>query len=316
MKIAVLGDGTWGTAISNLIANNGFDVKLWCYNLDIYKSINEKSINDIYFPNYKLNPNIKAEIDLNLVLSNSDIVFEAIPIQFLNDVINKIKVDKIPNYWVILSKGLDNNLLKYPYQIIENFDSKISIALLLGASFAVGLINNNPTGFVIASNNYNLIKLLYKIVKNPFVKLYIQNDIEALSICSAMKNIIAIGSGIIDALNYQENSKILFIIEAINDIKKLLKSINADFEILYSIAGIGDIFLTALSSNSKNFRFGQSLVFEREFETKHIAEGLNTLLSIKQIEKKYDVNLPIFSKIFDIVYLKANALELIELITK
>lgn len=257
-KIIVLGDGAWGTAFAQLLAINKHPTTLWCYNKNIATEINNSKINSKYLPNISLSPLITATENLLDAINNANLIFVAIPVKFLRSIITNYKNNINPKQdWIILSKGIENNSLLLPSQIIEeilNFTPNLSV--ISGPSFAIDLSQQQPTCINIAGNNNLLNQELYYLLKNNFFFPSIINDYKTMQLCAAYKNIIAIAIGILEGLNYKDNTKAYITTKAIQELKQLIILSNANPEILLEACGIGDILLTINSKTSRNFRAG------------------------------------------------------------
>lgn len=328
-KITVLGDGAWGTAIAQLLATNNHTVTLWCYNKSVAEEINNLNINSKYLSNIKLSKLINASTNLIESIDTADIIFEAIPVSFLRSILENCKNNiKETQKWVILSKGIENNTLLFPSEIIEDIlNFKPEIAVLSGPSFAMDLSEKQPTCVNIASNNILLSQELFELLKNNFFYPVIIKDIKAIQICAAFKNIIGLTVGILEGAGYKENTKAYVITKAIQELKDLLKLYNCDSSILLEACGIGDIFLTAGSKASRNTQAG--LLLGRGNGINFVLsqgltiEGINSVLSFYQlvqeleiiskniINKKYNSNFLFIKNLYKYLFKDGSILNLI-----
>lgn len=266
-KITIIGAGSWGTAIAQHLAKNSYQVLLRVLNKKTCQEINNLHENSRYLPKISLHRNIVATLDLN---PDSDFVFIAVaskdlPLVFLE--ISKIKF-KQSCCFVICSKGLIEGISAKSLKVylISEFFEKITgyknHVSLLGPNFALEVANHLPTITSIASENKRLADKVIKILNSKnFLAIY-HNDQKTAEICGAIKNIMAIGCGIIEGLNLGENCKAALIVKGISEIEEMCKSFNASSDIK-NAAGFGDIFLTCSSSKSRNYSLGLEIAKEK-----------------------------------------------------
>lgn len=319
MKIVVLGDGAWGTTCANLIALNNYNVTLWCQNSDVVRDILASKINNKFLPHIKLDNKITPTTDLEFALKDADWIFEAIPVKYLRATINNCKNLVKPENtgvkpkWVILSKGIENDTLLLPSQIIQDvLGTQISnIAVLSGPSFAQDLAQKQITSVSLASEDQDLANQLKKIVQNKYFSTAYTPDIIGVQIAAALKNVIALALGLLDGAKYSENTKAFILTQGLREMGQIIKascgSSHNKEETLLSLAGIGDLVLTATSSKSRNYLLGQKLAQSNNLETilsgtHTVPESINTVKSVKQIMEKHNLKLALFTNIHKIIF--------------
>lgn len=334
-KVSVLGDGAFGTAFSQLIANNGHEVNLWCYNKQVYEDIKNNKKNSTYLPEVVLNSLITPYINLEESIQDSDIVFEAIPVQFIKSTLSSYSSLLKNKTIVVLSKGIETDTLKLPSQIIEDIlNNQSNITVVSGPSFARDLAQRIPTGLVIAAHNDSAYQKVAEILiaskpcdcekasKNSShnkvsvykcsgckSQIYLEHskDILGIQLSGAIKNVIALGLGILEGAGYRDNCKALFFYKSISEIKTIIKFYNSDPKSFDTLAGIGDLVLTAFMSQGRNkqlgIKIGQgNLAGNMLKNLSFVPESLNTLKSLKQLIDKNKLDLPLCSALYDIVY--------------
>lgn len=306
--ITMLGDGAWGTAVANTLAVNGHKVILWCFNEKVARSISELHENKCYLPGIKLSRNITPTTNLEKALE-SQIIFQAIPVKFMRSTIEKCKKDSRENQlWVSLSKGIENNTLMLPTQIIQNILGKnIKSAAVSGPSYAVELAKKAPTIVTIASEKKDHSKKIGKLLANDFLSFELSDDTIGVQIGGATKNVFAIGIGILESTGYSANTQARFMMEAISEIKELTKKLGGKEETFYKSSGIGDFILTCFNEQSRNRQVGTMIGKGKKLEkilkeTGYIPEGVNSVKSLLQIAKKRNIKLPLSKKIHDIIF--------------
>jgi len=308
-RVCVLGAGAWGTAVSDLLGSNGYKVNLWCYNPSAVESIVKKHRNEVCFPDAILSDNIHPETDIEACLSDVEWVFEAIPVKFLRSVLQRAKpYFSNKQAWVVLSKGIEQGSLLFPYQMIDDvFCSQVGKAVLSGPSFAKDLMLKQATAVDIASDNNEIAEELKGIVDNNFFKAHLSNDLIGVSVGGALKNVIAVAMGILDGAGYSDNTKAFMITAGLHEMVEFANYLGAKKETLYGLAGIGDLVLTCTGGASRNLMVGRHLGLGENLneileKTGAIPEGINTIKSVYQIIQKSNIDLPIFTSIYGVVF--------------
>lgn len=306
--ISVLGDGAWGTAIASALAANNHETTLWCHNQEVAEGIRTTHYNTRYLPNFKLSAKITPTTSLEEALGNKTVLV-AIPVQFLRALLQKctpyVQKDQI---FVCLSKGIEAETLLFPSQIItDTMSPHIHVAALSGPSYAHDLAAKQPTGFVIASSDQHIGQKISTLFKNNFVFPELSADILGIQLGGALKNIFALGTGMLAGAGYGENTQVLMSMRAFQELETLAIKLGCKRETLYGLAGVGDMILTCFGSQSRNYKVGFMLGQGKKLEailqeTGAIPEGINTLKSIAQLAKKHDTPLPICTKIRQIIF--------------
>jgi len=298
-NVGILGAGSWGTALANILAGNGINVTLWSRNIEVVSSINNNNINSKYFPNLVLAPNIYATSNITEAL-NSEILFLVIPTQHIIKILQEYK-DSLHTPLVICNKGIDTEKLLFPSQYIKNITNN-KFAILSGPNFAVEIINQLPAATIIASSNNDLASQVAKALSNDFFKCYTTDDVIGVEICGSMKNVLAIACGICQGKELGENAKSYLITKGIEEIKLLVEYLGGDSKTIFSVAGIGDIILTCNSILSRNLNFGIRLAKKQITLKEQTVEGFYTAKAINLITKDLNLKLPIMDAIYKIIH--------------
>ena len=275
MKIGIIGLGNMGTAMANLIAENGYEVIGWEFDENTVKEINSKNLNSKFLLGIKLNSNLKATKELNEVFDNCEIVFIAIPSRFIKSTLqpfkNKIAKDII---LVNLAKGINNDTGLTSFQTISLLFPQNRKIMLSGPSVAYEFARKMPTVVMLAGKNRSSLSIVSDILDNDFFRTRFSNDEIGVELGGILKNIYTIGLGIFDGKNKKgTNLRAIYLTIALEEIEKIGKSFGAKEKTFYSLSGIGDLLATSLSKHSHNRKMGKLL-----------ADGL----SLKEIEKKMD----------------------------
>ncbi len=308
-NITILGDGAWGTACAHLLAHNGYTVTLWCYNEEVADSIKRTGYNTQYLPGIALPSSIIPVTHLEEALTNATWIFEAIPVKFLRTIVSHctpyVSQEQI---WVILSKGIENNTLLLPSQIVtDTLGVTVPFVVLSGPSFARDLVQQQPTGVVLASTNTMLAQQLALLLNNHYFTSTVAHDIYGVQVCGALKNCIALALGILDGAGYSDNTKALAATQGLQEIALIGEQYTGTRDTTYGLAGIGDLILTAFGSRSRNRMIGREIGQGKKVEDilavmHQIPESINTVQSAYQLTQKFSLSLPLFTTLYKILF--------------
>lgn len=322
-QISVIGSGAWGSAISNLIAKNSFPVSLSTNHKKSAEEINQKHTNKKYLPKIKLSDNISAVVGLlEKDLKKSDLIFIVTPSNTVEKILKKIAGFKLSEEvgFVICSKGLDHQKLKLFSQIFEQVLPGKKYAILSGPNFATEVANEVPTVTTIASKDKKFAARVISVLQNDYFCAEICDDPVTTEIAGVMKNIIAIGCGIIDGLNLGQNAKAALVNKGIGEILLLCKKLKGKGD-LNNAAGFGDIFLTCSSAKSRNNSLGHEIAKGKNYaeiskNSKKTFEGAISAKSIVKLAKKLKLRLILSEKINEILNKQFSPEEIKSIITK
>jgi glycerol-3-phosphate dehydrogenase (NAD(P)+) len=307
--MCVIGEGAWGTAVATLLAANGYEVRLWCYDPAVAENIAAMRTNDRYLPGIVLDHAIHPTTDMREAICGARWVFEAIPVQFLRDVLQKTIICFSPEQvWVILSKGIEQETLMLPSQIIDDvFGYKLYKAVFAGPSFAYDLARKQPTAVTLAATDCSAALELQAVLANDYFRPYISLDFIGVQLGGALKNVFALGVGILDGAGFADNAKAFLLTRGLHEMELLTIALGGKKETLYGLSGIGDLVMTAMGGHSRNLAVGRALgkgekiaaILER---TGYIPEGINTVTSIHQLLMKKKIRAPICLGIYQIIF--------------
>lgn len=319
MKICILGAGAYGLALASMFHLNNCEITLWT-KLEEEKNLLEKNReNKIKLPAYIIPEDIIVTTNMEEAIKNKDIIVMCVPTAFVDSTSIELK-KYITNdqHICIATKGIENDTCLFVNQIIEKHIKTNKIAIISGGSFAVDIIKMVPIGLSLATKCDETADVIQKALQNNFLKLRRTDDIIGTEICSAIKNVVAIGAGILAGMNMPESSKAMFITESLHDIKDLIDDLGGDKNTILSFAGFGDILLTCTSEKSRNFTFGK-LIGENKnkdeidnYIKNTTIEGLYTLNSIYKLAKEKNISVPLINIIYDIVYNDTSPKEIIK----
>lgn len=313
MKIGIIGAGSWGSALSIYFSNLGYDVLLWVYEEELYNYLLQERENKFFLKGYKFKDNVKFTRDFK-DFEIVDLIFLAVPVQHLRNVLKALKRNlKEKHYFVNCSKGIEIETLKIPSSIIsDELNGKAKeIGTLSGPTFAKEVVEGLPTAAVFASKNKKFAILLQKKFSSKIFRFYRSSDLIGIEFAGALKNIYAIGSGIIKALNLGTNAWAAYLTRALHEMKRFCLFFGGKAKTLSGLSGFGDLILTASSQLSRNFtvgfRIGKGEKLKSIIECMNmVAEGVHTLKAVYKISKKNKIEMPISEILYKILYEDLN----------
>lgn len=313
MKVAVLGSGSMGVAISILLGVNNHDVVIWTPFQDEADFINENHGITDRLPGVFLKDDVLCTTDLELVIKGAELIVMAVPSTKMRETAIKIK-DYVHDDTIIVScsKGIEDSTCMVMSQILEDELPDAKIAALSGPSYAIEIAQGMPTAVVIASTNIDVALKCQNIFMNDNFRVYTSEDILGVEIGGALKNIIALAAGISDGLGYSDNTKAALLTRGITEISRLGVAMGAEVNTFFGLAGIGDLILTSTGKHSRNrmtgILIGQGMKVDDAIkEVKMVVEGVNATKPAYELGKNFQVELPIISEVYDILFNSKSA---------
>jgi len=310
-KIGVIGAGSWGTSLANLLARKGFNVDLWVFEPEIVKQIKELNENKKFLPDISLSSNIHPSNDISLVASGKDLLLLVVPSHLMRDTSQKL-ADYVSNHTIIVSasKGIENKTHLTMSNVLKQTLPKVSekhIAVLSGPSFAREVSLNTPTLVAVASKDKKTASFVQHVFATPLFRVYTNNDIIGLELGGSVKNVIAIASGMVDGLGFGLNTRAALITRGLTEIRRLGLKLGANPRTFTGLAGVGDLLLTCTGELSRNYTVGKQLGQGKKLkdilsEMCMVAEGIKTAKSVYNLSRKINVEMPISHEIYHILY--------------
>ena len=305
-KIMVIGAGIWGTVFANFLAKRDFETFLWSIEEDVVFDINNNHRNLKYLGEYILSDKLKATSDL-LNAYDCDIIINATPVQYIKSVWDKLPGLK-DKFIINLSKGIDIETLEYPVDILKkSVGCENKFFVLSGPSFAIELYKEMQTAVVLAGEDEDGMIFLQNLLSSEILRIYRNYDIIGVEIAGALKNVIAIGAGIVEGLGLGSNTQAAIITRGIAEVTRFGKIFGAKTGTFFGLAGIGDFILTCTNQMSRNYKFG--LLIGKRKEQKEalnnaggVVEGYYTLKAINRIIETKEIDMPIIQSIYEIIY--------------
>lgn len=307
-NIGVLGGGSWGTSLAILLSKNGCNVDMWIRNKEHLEDIKASGENRKYLPNIKFPSNLNISDDIEKTIFNKDLVLMAIPTHGVRRTLETIKNTINKDQLIVnVAKGIENNSLFRISQIVKEILPSNNYVVLSGPSHAEEVGLDIPTALVSASQDIGLAEYVQDIFSNSTFRVYTSEDIIGVELGGALKNIIALGAGISDGVGYGDNSKAALMTRGINEITRLGVKMGADSQTFSGLSGIGDLIVTCTSMHSRNRRAGILIgkgktMDEAIKEVGMVVEGILTTKSAYMLTSKYDIEMPITSELYNVLY--------------
>lgn len=307
-KVAVLGGGSFGTSIANILADNGHQVRLWMRNQDTVHDIATIHENTRYLPGKKLNPSIIPTTCLETAVASADLLFVAIPSKAFQSVVRDaaqwLNEDQI---LVSTTKGIGEDGFKLMSQILEENTPCKYIGVLSGPNLAKEVAERTLTGSVIASEHEEVRLAVQQTLSCGYFRVYANSDRFGVELGGALKNIYAIASGMAAALGMGENTKSMLITRSLAEMSRFAARLGGNPMTFLGLAGVGDLFVTCTSPLSRNYQVGYALAQGRQLEDilatlGGTAEGVNTIRLVKKQSEELEVYMPLVHGLYDILF--------------
>jgi glycerol-3-phosphate dehydrogenase (NAD(P)+) len=310
MKIAVLGGGAWGTALAHMLAKSGAETMLWARNEQVVADIRDKQENTLYLPGVKLSPGLRAESDPATAFAGADYYLIAIPSQSIRATLSEHK-DLFPDDPVTIcaSKGIELDSLKPMSKVVaEALEGKRPrYAMLSGPSFADEVCRELPTTVSLGCEDHELGRELQEVLSTSAFRVYFTPDFRGVELGGAVKNVIAIGAGMADGLNFGHDARAAIITRGLAEISRLGTAMGGQQRTFMGLSGMGDLVLTCTGDLSRNRQVGLKLGKGQKLagiinEMNAVAEGVKTTKALHELAKKLNVVLPITAQVYSILY--------------
>lgn len=291
-----------------LVAENGYDVTLWVREKSNMDSITKERENKLYLPGIKIPDNVSISNSISEVVSNADLLINAVPAQFTREVSKKYS--KYVNCDVIVNtaKGIEIGTYKRMSEVLREELGDISIVTLSGPNHAEEVSRKMPTATVIASENVNCLNDVKKIFHTDYFRVFTHDDIIGVEVCGALKNISAIATGVCDGLGYGDNARAGIITLGLMEMSTYGKFLSAKRATVYGLAGVGDLVATCTSKHSRNRLVGEKIAEGNRFDDIKkkmrgmVAEGIQTTNAVYEFSKKNNLYMPLTEQAYLVLY--------------
>lgn len=310
MKVTVIGSGSWGTGIAQVLADNHVDVTLWGIEEDQINDIQNNHKNSMFFKDVDLNPNIKATTDISVV-KGSDVVVLSVPTIAIESVCKQITpyLDK-KTIIVNTSKGFHPETNERMSEVIRHSipeDKLSSVVSLIGPSHAEEVVQRILTTISAVSLNPEDAKTIQKTFSNEYFRIYTGNDEIGSEMGVALKNSIAVASGVLSGLGYGDNTRAALITRGIAEIIRFGEAFGGKRETFMGLTGIGDLIVTCTSPHSRNFQAGYEIGKANTAQifwdtNKKTVEGVRTAKVVHELAEEKGIEMPITNEIYKVLY--------------
>jgi glycerol-3-phosphate dehydrogenase (NAD(P)+) len=310
MKISIIGAGAFGTAMAAVAARAGNEVLLWAHDPEVAEGIRDTGLNPNYLAGVKLGDNVRATNDVAEAAAFSDTLLMVVPSHHYREVLGNLAAHVARPVSVISgTKGIENNTLERMSEISTHVlgDRLHGFAVLSGPTFALECARADPTAAVIASKNLDLAQQVQQAMSSATFRLYHSSDVIGVELAGSLKNVVAIAAGVLEGLGLGANTNAALVTRGLHEITKLGIALGGRLETFAGLAGMGDLVLTCTGALSRNRTVGVLLGQGKKLEdilrdAKFVAEGIKTSKSAKEIADQHQIEMPITSEMYRVLY--------------
>ena len=310
-RIGVVGAGSWGTALADLLACKGFQTHLWVFEKEVNDHIEQFKENQLYLPGHQLSSNLSSSNDLTGVVSDKHLIVIVVPSHVMRNVTRQMTGSLSPGTIIAsASKGIEQKThLTMSGVIKENIPEVEAdrLAVISGPSFAKEVAQKMPTSVTVACRNPEIAARVQHVFATPYFRVYTSDDIVGVELGGSVKNVIAIASGILDGLGMGLNTRAALITRGMTEVRRLGLHLGANPRTFTGLAGFGDLVLTCTGNLSRNYsvgiKLGKGKKLQEILDEMHmVAEGVKTAKSVYNFSRKLGVEMPICQEIYRILY--------------
>lgn len=321
MRIGVVGAGSWGTALANLLAEKGCVIDLWVYEPELVEEIRQTRENSLYLPGAKLSKRLSPSSDLEEVVGGKELILCVVPSHLVRSAVqNFAPFVGEKTILVSASKGIENETFLTMSQVFKDVIPTLNesrIAVLSGPSFAKEVVAGLPTAITVASSNLKTAQKVQAVFSTPQFRAYANDDVIGVELGGAVKNVIALAAGIIDGLALGLNTRAALITRGQTEIRRLGLTMNANPRTFTGLAGMGDLILTCTGDLSRNHTVGKRIGQGETLDViladmRMVAEGVKTAKSVYNLSRKLNVEMPICHAIYQVLYEKLSPLKALQ----
>ncbi len=319
MKVTVVGDGAWGTALALNMLHNGHSVTLWGAFPDYLKDMEKRRENFKFLPGVTLPESLHLVPELPEAVAKADALLLATPTQFLRGVLKKLAPEFDSKLPVInVAKGIEIDSWKRISEIVEDELGEVDFIDLSGPSHAEEVSRKVPTAVVAAAQNRASAEMVQKLMMNGFFRVYTSNDVVGVELGGALKNVMAIAAGILDGMALGDNPKAAMMTRGISEMSRLGEALGGQRATFSGLSGIGDLIVTCTSGHSRNRHVGEelgrgkSMLLIQQEMGMVVAEGVPTARGAFTLAQQHHVSTPIIDEIYNILYHQRNVNDAIE----
>lgn len=314
-RAAIIGGGSFGTVVANILADNQVITKQWMRNAEVAAQINSDHINPVYLPGVTLNRDLIATTDIEQAVADADVIFVSVPSKVFRQVLMSFTRYLKPHQALVsTTKGIEPERFLMMSQVLQELCPDNPIGVLSGPNLAKEIARRELAATVIASQNADLRRCIQQGLSCKYFRVYASNDTQGVELSGALKNIYAIVSGFVAALGMGENSKSMIITRSLAEMSRFAVAYGANPLTFLGLAGVGDLVVTCMSPLSRNYRVGHAIgsgmsLTEATESLGEVAEGVNTLKFVRNKAVEMDIYMPLVMGAYQIIYDGADAKE-------
>ncbi len=314
MNIAVLGAGAWGTALALHFAHHQHHIQLWGHNQAHCVALEKERENKQYLPGYPFPQSLSIHQELKTALASADLILIVTPMGGLRQTLNQIKQLNMGDKPILTAcKGFELGTSLLPHEVCQEIlPTNSHIGLLSGPSFAKEVAEQKPCAITLASTNESWIRELCQQLNTPTMRLYDNNDVTGVAVGGALKNVMAIATGLADGLEYGLNARAALITRGLAEMTRFAQSLGAHPQTMMGLSGMGDLILTCTGGLSRNRQVGLKLAENKPLATilkelGHVAEGVYTIQAAYALAQKMQIDMPITQTLLHLIEEKISA---------
>lgn len=308
MRCAVVGAGAWGTALADLLAENGHAVRLWAREQEVVQTVRDRCENTLFLPGVRLRPTVMATLDHRECLEGAEMVIYAAPSQHLRSVVRSGCSAVLGDAVIaVASKGIEQTTLALMSDVAQEELPGRPVVALSGPSFAVEVAARQPTAVVAASLQHDAARLVQTALSGSAFRVYTHDDLTGVELGGALKNVMAVATGILEGVGFGNNSRAALITRGLAEMTRLGVALGARASTFAGLAGIGDLVLTCTGALSRNravgLEIGRGRTLEQALAGKQtVAEGVETTSSTLALAQREGVEMPIATMVHRILF--------------
>ncbi len=307
-KITVIGDGGWGTTLAMILNAKGNKVAMWGVFPEYIETMKSARENVKFLPGIKIPDPISLTSDIEAAVRDADIIVLAAPSQHMREVAGRMKGMNLDGkLFVSVAKGIENHSMMRMSQVVRDVLGKIRIGALSGPTISFEVARGLPTTVVAAAEDEKTAQEIQDLFMTETFRVYTNTDLTGVELGGSIKNVIAIAAGISDGMGFGVNTKSSMLVRGIVEIARLGTAMGAKQETFYGISGLGDLVTTCVSTHGRNRWFGEEIGKGKNpgqvlKSTEMVVEGVGTAESCHELQKEYNVEMPIAGEIYAIIY--------------
>ncbi|MCK4752952.1 MAG: NAD(P)-dependent glycerol-3-phosphate dehydrogenase [Planctomycetes bacterium] len=308
-NISIIGDGAMGTVLAMLLCEKNIPVRMWGYDAEQLKQIQSAGENKKFLPGYELPSSLEFDSDDKSIMTDVDLIVSAVPCQFMRPIWNRLKENVPKNVPIVtVTKGIENDTLLCPTQMLADvLGDSLTAVVLSGPTIADELARKLPATACSACVDEEIAKQVQHTFNTAWFRVYTNTDVIGVELAGAMKNVIAIAAGIIDGIGAGDNAKAALLSRGLTEITRLGIACGAKPQTFAGLTGLGDLVTTCVSPKGRNRSFGERIGKEQNVKqaqeaTESVIEGVATCESVIALADKYNVEMPIASAVYQVLF--------------